>query len=427
MAKVRAYGADCTLLAARETTYGTAPTSGYQQLDFRSTDLSAEIPLDEDPLLGRGRNTLDPYRGGVTDEGEISIPFDTQGLGFWLTGLFGDSASPTTMNATGSITFSAQPGANSTITLAGTSWTFVSGSPTGNQTQIGGSLAATLTALASDLNASVVVGLAAATYVATATALNITFDAAGTAGNAYTLAASAASNGRVSYDTLTGGGFKHVWESGGDEIPSRTYEIGHSKLVTPTFFRHLGTVLESISWEMSPTGPANASIQAVAQGEESFSTTIDPSPDTFESLRFSQGYGSIKRNGTLLAGLTAGNFTFSNNLDRVRTIRPDQKIEGVDPTRATARGGMTLRFDGATLLAEARDGTPIDLQYGFSMPLGWYITFDLFRVFLPKPKYTIPGVGGIEAGFEWIAAFDSAEDTLLRVTLLNDVATHVGT
>ena len=87
--KVRAYGTDATLKACRESTYGTAPTSGYRSLDFKSTDLSSEQPLGDDPLLGRGRNAQDPYRGLITDEGQIEIPFDLRGTGFWLTGLFG--------------------------------------------------------------------------------------------------------------------------------------------------------------------------------------------------------------------------------------------------------------------------------------------------------------------------------------------------
>ena len=74
MAKPRAYGADSSLLAARETIYGTAPANGYQPLAFKSTDLSAEIPLADDPLLGYGRDAQDPYRGLVTDEGGVEIP-----------------------------------------------------------------------------------------------------------------------------------------------------------------------------------------------------------------------------------------------------------------------------------------------------------------------------------------------------------------
>ena len=199
MAKVRAYGADATLKACRETTYGVAPFSGYRALAFKSTDLSAEQPLGDDPLLGFGRNAQDPYRGLITDEGAAVIPLDLRGTGFWLTGLFGDPTVSET-NAAASIVFSAQPADGATITLNGVTWTLVSGTPGANETQIGGDLDATLTALASDLNGSADAEIAKCTYAADtgAAALTITHDTAGTGGNSFTVAASANANGTPS-------------------------------------------------------------------------------------------------------------------------------------------------------------------------------------------------------------------------------------
>jgi hypothetical protein len=375
VAKIRAHGADATLLACRETNYGTAPFTGYRSLDFKSCDLSAEQPLGDDPLLGRGRNAQDPYRGLITDEGRIEIPLDLRGSGFWLTGLFGNPT-VTQSKASGQIAFSGQPATNSTITLNGVAWTFVTGSPTGNQTQIGASFDATLAALASDLNSSADAEIAKCTYTANTTddRLEIEFDTAGTTGNAFTLSASANSNGTVSASTLTGGGYRHEWLSGGDTIPSFTFEIGHPQLLTPVFFRHLGTVMESLAFEMGREGPANATVQLVAQGEEKTAATIDSTPDTFALKRFSQGRGFIKRGGLPLAGVTGGNLTFSNNLERVRVIRDDGKIEAAEPTIATCTGAMTVRFDGATLVAEAANGDPVVVEYGFTMAEGWSLT-----------------------------------------------------
>ncbi|MBK8211480.1 MAG: hypothetical protein IPK78_17560 [Rhodospirillales bacterium] len=425
MGKVRAYGADATLKACRETTYGVVPLSGYRSLDFKSCDLSSEQPLGDDPLLGRGRNAQDPYRGLITDEGRIEIPLDLRGSGFWLTGLFGNPA-VTQTKAAGYVALSSQPAANSTITLNGVTWTFVIGTPSGNQTQIGASIDATLSALASNLNGSADVQVAKCTYTANAAddRLDIQFDTAGTAGNSFTLAASANSNGTVSAATLTGGGYRHEWLSGSDAIPSYTFEIGHPQLVTPVFFRHLGTVMESLAFEMGREGPANGTVQLVAQGEEKVTSTIDATPDTFALKRFSQGRGSIKRGGSPLAGVTGGNLTFSNNLERVRVIRDDGKIEAAEPTIATCSGAMTLRFDGATLVAEAANSEPVPLTYGFTMAEGWELTFELLRVFLPKPKYAISGPGGVEASFDWRAAYDDSAGTMLRARLLNDVASY---
>ena len=213
--KVRAYGADATLKVCRETSYGVAPSSGYRSLDFKSTDLSSEQPLGDDPLLGRGRNAQDPYRGLITDEGKVEIPLDLRGSGFWLTGLFGDPATVQT-KAAGRIAFIGQPLANSTITLNGVTWTFVTGTPASNQTQVGVSLDATLTALASDLNASVDAQISKCTYTANTTDdhLEIEFDTTGVTGNAFTLAASVNSGGTVRTITKPVAGTVKVYLNG---------------------------------------------------------------------------------------------------------------------------------------------------------------------------------------------------------------------
>ena len=86
---------------------------------------------------------------------------------------------------------------------------------------------------------------------------------------------------------------------------------------------------------------------------------------------------------------------------------------------------MNVRFDGATLVAEAANGDPVSVEYGFSMAEGWSLGFELFRVFLPKPKYAVSGPGGVETSFDWRAAFDEVNATMLRVRLLNDVASYL--
>ncbi len=425
MAKARAYGADAVLLACAETTYGTAPASGYAGLDFKSCDLSSVQPLGDDPLLGRGRNAQDPYRGLITDEGAVVVPFDRQGIGFWLTGLLGDPTS-TAVKATGYIEFSAQPAADSTITLNGTAWTFKASGATGPQTNIGVDLDATITALASNLNASADAEVAKCTYTANTMLdrLEIERDTTGTGGNSYTLAASAASNGEASYATLTGGGYSHVWESGSDSIPSYTIEVGHPALTTPIFFRHLGCVMESLAFDMGQEGPANGTIQVVAQGEDAAASTIDGTPDRYTLQRFSQGRGFIKRDDALLGNVTAGNLTFSNNLERVRVIRDDGKIEAADPTLATCQGAMTVRFDGVGLEIPAASGASVALEYGFNTADGWSLTFELPRVFLPKSKAGVGGPGGVEVTYDWRAAYDETAETMMIVTLVNDVASY---
>lgn len=94
--------------------------------------------------------------------------------------------------AIGNITFAAQPAANATVTIGGTVVTFVAGAPVGSQVQIGASLAATLTALATFLNSSQDVNIVKASYSSSATKLYIVYQTPGAGGNAFTIAASVA-------------------------------------------------------------------------------------------------------------------------------------------------------------------------------------------------------------------------------------------
>lgn len=105
--------------------------------------------------------------------------------------------------ATGHLTFTPNPINLDTATLNGVVWTFVTGSPGANQTQIKGSLIATLVQFAIDLSASGDPLLTVATYLSNSTQLLVTYGTPGTGGNAYTLAASVAV---PSAATLTGGG-----------------------------------------------------------------------------------------------------------------------------------------------------------------------------------------------------------------------------
>ena len=106
--------------------------------------------------------------------------------------------------ATGTITIATNPSDGDTVTVNGVAVTFKTASPTGNQVLIGASASATATNLAAFLNASSLAGLSVATYTANASAVTVTYDVKGTAGNNFTLASGQASV-TVSGAKLTGG------------------------------------------------------------------------------------------------------------------------------------------------------------------------------------------------------------------------------
>jgi uncharacterized protein (UPF0333 family) len=106
--------------------------------------------------------------------------------------------------ALGSATFAAQPANNDTLTIGGTTVTFVTGAPTGDEVTIGATLAATLAALATFLNESTDTNLSKCTYLVSGDVLYITAIAPGAAGDSITLVKSSTEI-TVSGATLAGG------------------------------------------------------------------------------------------------------------------------------------------------------------------------------------------------------------------------------
>ncbi len=89
----RAQGARAQMALAFETTYGAPPASGFVRMPFASATLGAEQPLLNSELLGYGRDPLPPVKDAVTADGNVVVPIDAQGFGFWLKAAFGQ---PTT-------------------------------------------------------------------------------------------------------------------------------------------------------------------------------------------------------------------------------------------------------------------------------------------------------------------------------------------
>jgi hypothetical protein len=135
----------------------------------------------------------------------------------------------------------------------------------------------------------------------------------------------------------------------------------------PAFFRHAGVKLNSIALEFTRAGPAAATISAIAQGETRFGTTQGGTPTSLTFSRISQFQGSIKRAGSPVGNLTGSSVMYSNNLEKIDTIRDDGLIEGADPTIAALTGRIDVRFAETTLIDLAAGGTPVDLEFAYTL------------------------------------------------------------
>jgi hypothetical protein len=415
----RAYGSNATLLLKRETTYGEQATGNFYRMPFNSTDLSSEQGLIEDAVLGYGRDPLQPLRDVINDEGDIAVPVDPRYLGIWLTGLLGD---PTTSSApaTGYIEFAEQPTEGDTITINGTEFTFVDETPAGDEIEIKPTLIQTLDAAVTALNASSDGDVNVATYSRPGGTerLVITHDTAGTAGNSFTLATDI-DTAILSAATLQGGGVKHEFISGKDTLPSYSVQIGMPKV--PAYFMHTGVVINSLALDFQRSGAAAATISAIAQAEKRFASSQGGTPQTLTFSRISQFQGAVKSEGEPIGNLTAASVTYTNNMEKIETIRDDGLIDGADPTIAALTGTIEVRFADTVLVDKASGGIPVDLEFTYTLAHNLYLKLEAHEVYLPKPKLSVDGPGGVQASFDFQGAFNATKGRMLTVTLLNEI------
>jgi hypothetical protein len=304
---------------AFETTYGTPPVSGFTRMPFASTSLGAEQPLLNSELLGYGRDPLAPLKDAVTADGDVVVPLDAAGFGFWLKAAFGTPATTGT------------------------------------------------------------------------------------------------------------GPWTHEFQSGSWTLPSMSIETGMPEV--PRYAMYSGCVLDQISWQMQRSGLLTATARLVAQGETVGTTTsafgAPASPPTaLELKRFGHFNGAITRNGTALGNVVSAEITYTNNLDRIETIRSDGRIDGADPSIAALTGRIEVRFADQTLVTQAINGEACEMEFAYVLPSGESLRLTVHAVYLPRPRIEISGPQGVQATFDWQAARDSTVGRMCIATLINDIEVY---
>ena len=159
----------------------------------------------------------------------------------------------------------------------------------------------------------------------------------------------------------------------------------------------------------------------LAQGENGATTSVACSSDVFDYTRFSQFQGFIKSNGQALANITAASLTYSNNLEKIETIRNDGKVEAIDLGVAGLTGNIAARYGDNSLMDKARAGEAVDLEMGYFISDTKKLTITCHEVYLPKPKRSINGPGGIECSYDFQGAKNATLGKMMTITLINDV------
>ncbi|AUH32375.1 phage tail tube protein [Paracoccus tegillarcae] len=214
------------------------------------------------------------------------------------------------------------------------------------------------------------------------------------------------------------GPWTHEFRSGAWVLPSLSIETGMPEV--PRFAVYSGCVLDQLNWQMQRSGLLTATARLVAQGETVGTVSNAGTPALIDLKRFGHFNGAITRNGTGLGNVVSAQIAYANNLDRIETIRADGRIDGADPSIAALTGSIEVRFADSTLVTQALDGDPCELEFAYVLPSGESFTFTVHAVYLPRPRIEISGPQGVQATFDWQAARDSALSRMCTATLIND-------
>lgn len=211
--------------------------------------------------------------------------------------------------------------------------------------------------------------------------------------------------------------FTHEFVSGSFVLPSMAIEVGMPEV--PRFAMYTGCRLDTLSFQMQRSGNLQATASLIAQGE---SKAVSSQAGTLAERtlrRFGNFNGSVRRNGTAIGNLVSAEVNYTNNLDRVETIRSDGRIEGVDPTIAALTGSIEVRFADEVLVDQAVNGQSSELEFAFTLASGQSFTLVAHEVYLPRPRIEVTGPAGVQATFDWQASLNEAEGVMCTATLVN--------
>ncbi|WP_174291006.1 phage tail tube protein [Sphingomonas bacterium] len=216
-----------------------------------------------------------------------------------------------------------------------------------------------------------------------------------------------------------GGEEVHTFTSGAQTLPSMSIEVGAPEV--PAYSQHYGLRGNQLKIGMARTGLLNATCSLVGIGETPIAgvSAAGGATPSLAVARFPQATGSVSKDGAALGSVVSADFTYSNALEKVETIKADGRIEDSDPGMVSMTGSVVVRYKDLTLYNAASTSTPCELDFGWvTGPHG--LLFKVPRVFLPAVKRPVSGPNGIQATYNWQAS--GAGSNSVIATLTNDVA-----
>lgn len=219
--------------------------------------------------------------------------------------------------------------------------------------------------------------------------------------------------------------FTHVFRSGSNALPSASFEKVYSDIAGANE-GYTGVRVNTMSLPVQPSGAADVTFGMMGLSYTANLTSAPGTPTTAAFTRFNRFQGTVQRNAAALPAFMQGTINFSNAMEPVKAIRSDRRIEGIDwaePT-LTFEGTVRLTAANAAILTEAIAGTPSAFSYGLQISGTQSLLVELPRMTLTPTGPRLEGPMGIDIPVRGTGSFDSGVAAMMRVTLLNQVASY---
>lgn len=211
----------------------------------------------------------------------------------------------------------------------------------------------------------------------------------------------------------------HTFQSGAVALPSMAIEVQMPEV--PRFAMYTGVMADRMSWTMQRSGLLTADIGLHARNETVGAASAAGTPTGIALQRFSNFQGSVNRNGSLLGSLVSAEFNWSNNLERIETVRGDGLIDGIDPTMASLTGRLTMRLADMTMINDAIAGTPSEIVASWSLGANASFAFTAHAVHLARPRVPVQGPQGVQVTFDFVGARAASPPRMATAVLVNTI------
>lgn len=226
--------------------------------------------------------------------------------------------------------------------------------------------------------------------------------------------------------TSGAGTYTHTFTSEAATLPSYAIEVAHDK--AGTWEMNAGIVVNTMALDFQRSGFASARFGLLGKTVTPDTETNAGTPTVKTLAWASQFNGTVKKGGSNLGNVNSASLLFSNNYEAIGTLNEDDGvIAGYDRGAVTCTGGINMRFADTTLLDIATSGTPVDLEFLYTVSASLSLAITVHEAYLEKSVPPVDGPGGINVDLNWRAVWNTSASKLLTAVLVNDQAGTVYT